>query len=187
MSVGRAITAWPPCLDCAVVPTSNHKIPMKRIIIPLMLVVFAVTGCARDSGKPADLPPLFPCEITITQEDKPLAGATISLESSGEAKSTYYPSGITNESGKAVLSTYGFNGAPAGTYKVTVRKTVVEDVTQVTDAYGDLVDSPGTEYRTVERKYSDAKETPHELEITNSKTKTQVTFDVGKPVKERKM
>jgi len=35
------------------------------------------------------------------------------------------------------MSTYGFNGVPAGTYKVIVRKTVVEDVKQVTDAYGE--------------------------------------------------
>ncbi|MCL2119250.1 MAG: carboxypeptidase-like regulatory domain-containing protein [Planctomycetaceae bacterium] len=166
--------------------TPNLLNPMKRIIIPLMLAVLSIAGCTRDDGKPKDLPPLFPCEITITQEEKPLAGATIALESFGEVKTVYLPSGITDERGKAVLSTYGFKGVPVGTYKVTVRKTVIEDVTQVMDSYGDMVDSPGTEYRTVEPKFSNANTTPHELEITNSKKMTQATFDVGKPVKEKK-
>ena len=160
---------------------------MKRIIIPLMFVVFTIAGCAKNDGRPKDLPPLFPCEITITQEGNPLPGATIAFESFGETKVTYLPSGITNESGKAVLSTYGFNGVPAGTYKVTVRKTVVEDVKQVTDAYGDLVDDGGVEYRTVDFKFSNANTTPHEIEVTTGKGTTQATFDVGKPIKERKM
>ena len=160
---------------------------MKRIIIPLMFVVFTIAGCAKNDGRPKDLPPLFPCEITITQEGNPLPGATIAFESFGETKVTYLPSGITNESGKAVLSTYGFNGVPAGTYKVTVRKTVVEDVKQVTDAYGDLVDDGGVEYRTVDFKFSNANTTPHEIEVTTGKGTTQAALDVGKPIKERKM
>jgi len=160
---------------------------MKRIIIPLMLVVFTIAGCAKNDGRPKDLPPLFPCEITITQEGNPLSGATIALESFGEAKTTYLPSGITDESGKAVLSTYGFKGAPADMYKVTVRKTVVEDVKQVTDGYGDLVNDGGVEYRTVERQYSYPDTTPHEIEVTTGKGTTQASFDVGKPIKEKKM
>jgi hypothetical protein len=160
---------------------------MKKIIIPFMLVALFIAGCTGDDGRPADLLPLFPCEITITQEGNPLSGATIALESFGEARVAYHPSGITDESGKAVLSTYGFKGVPAGTYKVTVRKTIMEGVTQVRDGYGDLVDSPGTEYRTVEPQFSNANATPHELEITNSRKTTQATFDVGKPIKERKL
>ena len=159
---------------------------MKRIIIPLMFVVFAIAGCAKNDGRPADLPPLFPCEITVTQEGTPLSGATIALESAGEAKSSYFPSGITNESGKAVLSTYGFAGAPAGTYKVTVRKTVVEDIKQIVDSYGDTVDDNGVEYRTVEIKFSNAGTTPHEIEVSTGRGTTQATFDVGKPIKQKK-
>lgn len=151
-----------------------------------MLVALFIAGCSKDDGRPKDLPPLFPCEITITQDEKPLAQATVSLESSGEVNSVYLPSGITDESGKALISTYGFKGAPAGKYKVTVRKTIVEDVKQVMDSYGDMVDSPGTDYRVVERKYSDAKATPHELEVTADKKTPKLTFDVGKPIKERK-
>ena len=146
----------------------------------------SITGCSNDTSRPADLPPLFPAEITITQEGTPLAGATVALEASGGTGSNYHPAGITDESGKAVVSTYGFNGAPAGTYKIIVRKTVVEDVKQVIDAYGDLVDDAGVEYRTVERRYSSAETTPHEIEITTSRDTTRVTFDVGRAIKERR-
>jgi len=134
-----------------------------------------------------DLPPLFPVEITITQEKTPLSGATVALEVIGETSGTlYFPAGITDENGKAVIKTYGFDGAPAGNYKVTVRKTVVEDVQQVIDAYGDQVDGPGTEYRTVESVFSYADTTPHETEITNNKRLLRLTFDVGKAIKERR-
>jgi hypothetical protein len=40
-------------------------------------------------------------------------------------------------------------------------------------------------YKTVEPQFSDAKTTPHELEITGKGKKTEVTFDVGKAVKVR--
>ena len=159
---------------------------MKRIIIAFTLTALTIVGCAKDDGRPKDLPPLFPAEITITQEGNPLAGATVALEATGGTSSVYHPSGITNESGKAVMSTYGFDGVPAGTYKVTVRKTVVEDVKQVTDAYGDLVDDAGVEYRTVEPQFSTADKTPHEIEITNSRKTLHVTFDVGKAIKVRR-
>jgi len=159
---------------------------MKRNIFPLILAVLSIAGCTGNDGKPKDLPPLFPCEITVTQDEKPLAGATISLETSGGTNVIYIPSGITDESGKAEISTYGFKGAPAGTYKVVVRKTIVEDVKQVTDAYGDLVNDNGVAYRTVEAKFSKPDTTPHEIEVTNSKKMTQATFDVGKAIKDKK-
>jgi hypothetical protein len=40
-------------------------------------------------------------------------------------------------------------------------------------------------YAMVEGKYSDAKTTPHELEITGKGKKTEVTFDVGKAIKKQ--
>lgn len=150
-----------------------------------MLASLLFAGCSGDSSRPKDLPPLFPAEITITQQGTPLAGATVALVAFGGTSSVYYPAGITDESGKAVISTYGFNGAPAGTYKVTVRKTIVDDVKKVIDAYGDMVDGIGIEYRTVERQYSDAETTPHEIEIVGKSTPPAL-FDVGKPVKIKK-
>lgn len=160
---------------------------MKRIIVPLILVALSIAGCTGNDGRPADLPPLFPCEITITQEGNPLVGATVGLESIGESQGTYFPAGITDDRGKTVLSTYGYDGAPAGKYKVTVRKTVTEGGSNATNEYGEPIGSGGIEYRTVETKFSRANTTPHEIEVTKSRTMLQATFDVGKPIKEKKM
>jgi len=151
-----------------------------------MLAVVSVTGCGKDS-RPSDLPRLFPCAITITQEGNPLNGATVSLEPIDEANAKYRASSVTDDSGKAVVTTYGFDGVPAGRYKVCVWKTVIDDITQYRNSDGEMVNSNGTDYRTVERQYSDVATTPHEIEVTTGRGTTQATFDVGKPVKERKM
>ena len=159
---------------------------VKKIIITLILIAVSMTGCGRDTSRPADLPPLFPCTITITQDGNPLSGATVDLEPADGANTNYRASAITDESGRAVLTTYGYKGAPAGRYKVTVRKTLIENVGEVTNEYGEVVGSSGLEYRTVERMYSDAKTTPHEIEVTTGRDTTHATFDVGKPIKEKK-
>ena len=160
---------------------------MRKIVVTLILIAISITGCGNDTSRPADLPPLFPCEITITQEGTPLAGATVALEAFGGTGSVYHPAGITDESGKAVMSTYGFNGVPAGTYKVTVRKTVVEDGAEIIDSYGDPARAPGAEYRAVEQQYSNAATTPHEIEITGERGIARATFDVGRPIRERRL
>ena len=161
---------------------------MNKLIIVLIILtgIVVLTGCAKNDSRPKDLPPLFACYLTITQGGSPLAGATVNLISIDGTNAKYQASSITDANGKAVVTTYGFNGVPAGKYKVCVRKTVVEGVTKVTDSYGDLVDSPGTEYRTVDPLYSDEKTTPHEIEIVEQKAPQSASFDVGKPVKIKK-
>ena len=157
---------------------------MKKIVISFMLAAVLITGCAKDN-RPSDLPPLYPCAITITQEGEPLNGATVSLFAVEGTSSKYQPSGITDANGKATLMTYGFEGAPAGKYKVCVRKTIIEDGGKTLDGYGEEIDAPGIEYRAVEQEYSDVATTPHEIEISNKRTPPH-TFDVGKAVKEPK-
>jgi len=157
---------------------------MKKIIISFILVAALMTGCAKDN-RPSDLPPLYPCAITITQDGSPLVGATVHLVPVAAENAKYQASTVTDEKGKAVLTTYGFDGVPAGRYKVCVWKTVVEGVTQITNSDGELVNTLGTEYRTVEREYSDATTTPHEIEITNKKMPPH-SFDVGQAVKIQK-
>lgn len=158
---------------------------MKHSIISLTLIIISFTGCGRNDSRPKDLPPLVPCAVTITQDGQPLSGATVSFVPVDAAAAKYQASAITDDTGKAVATTYGFNGVPVGKYKVCVWKTLTEGVTQVMDGYGDMVDSPGIEYRTVELLYSDSQTTPLEIEITSKKTPL-MSFDVGKPVKIRK-
>ena len=157
---------------------------MKKIIITLIVATLSVTGCSNDS-RPNDLPPLFPCKITITQEGTPLGGATVTLEPQGMENTKYRSSSVTDDTGKAVLCTYGFPGVPAGKYKVCVVKYVIEDIKQFTNRDGELVNDDGIEYRTVKALYSDTKTTPHEIEITNKNTPL-MSFDVGKPIREKK-
>ena len=159
---------------------------MNKIIIASLLTIPFIIGCGGDSSRPTDLPPLFPCVVTITQDGQPLDGATVSFASADtSAGAKYQATAITDDTGKAVATTYGFDGVPAGKYKVCVWKTLTEPGKQIRDGYGDLVDAPGTEYRTVDPKYSFADSTPHEIEIVGKGT-PPASFDVGKPVKIKK-
>lgn len=138
------------------------------MIIMLLLTGLAAMGCS-DRQRPGDLPKLYPCELTITQEGTPLSGANVTLFPAEETNAKYQASSITNSEGKATLKTYGFDGIPAGKYKVCVRKVIGEE---------------NAEYQTVERQYSDSDKTPHEIEIIGGKT-FQTSLDVGKAVKSR--
>lgn len=158
---------------------------MKKFIIPLMLTIVSFIGCGKGDSRPKDLPPLFPCVVMITQDGQPLGGATVSFEPVDTANAKYQASSVTDETGKAVATTYGFNGIPAGKYKVCVWKTLTEGVMQVTNSDGETVNTPGTEYKTIDPLYSEAHTTPHEIEVTNKKASPH-SFDVGKPVKIRR-
>ncbi|MDR2641985.1 MAG: hypothetical protein LBC74_04250 [Planctomycetaceae bacterium] len=90
---------------------------------------------------------------------------------------------MTNAEGKAVISTYGFAGAPIGKYKVIVRKNVDDDLVYGTNSTGGKEVVAFKIYRTVEPQFSDVKTTPHEIEITGKEKKVEATFDVGKAIK----
>ena len=170
--------------SCPLTPTINPCQLMKKLILPLLLTVTSFAGCAKDT-RPKDFPPLFPCAITITQDGKPLEGATVNLVPMEGTDSKYQASATTGADGKAVIKTYGYDGTPAGKFKVCVWKTLTESGGKTTDGYGEEIDAPGIEYRTVEEIYSDAKTTPHEIEVVGKDT-APVSFDVGKSVKIKK-
>ncbi|MDR2641689.1 MAG: carboxypeptidase-like regulatory domain-containing protein [Planctomycetaceae bacterium] len=110
---------------------------MLRIIFSWMLffVLLAVSGCG-DSSRPKDLPKLYPCVITITQEGKPLENAVVELAATDQNNSKYQSLTLTNAEGKAVMSTYGFAGTPIGKYKVIVRKNIDDDLVYGTNSTG---------------------------------------------------
>jgi hypothetical protein len=156
---------------------------MQKIIIPFALIAIVFTGCGKNDSRPKDLPPLHPCTVTITQDGKPLDGAVVQFAAVDAENKKYQASSMTDAEGHVVMKTYGFDGVPAGKYKVCVWKTVVEGVTSHQNSDGEMVDTVGTEYKTVEPQYADAKTTPHEIEITGKEKKVEQTFDVGKAVK----
>jgi hypothetical protein len=71
---------------------------------------------------------LYPVEGTVTIDGEPLEGAMV-IFTSGDSTSA---AGITSASGKFKLLTDGKEGAPAGTYKVTVTKKKTVQPTSAT-------------------------------------------------------
>jgi 5-hydroxyisourate hydrolase-like protein (transthyretin family) len=159
---------------------------MSRILFSLTLfcTLFSVSGC-KDSSRPEDLPKLFPCVITITQEGKPLEEASVELVATDQNNTKYKSLSITDAEGKAVMSTYGHEGVPAGKYKVAVTKILHDDLVYGTNSSGEREVVDYKAYKTVEPRFSEAKTTPHELEITGKDKKNEVTFDTGKAIKVR--
>jgi hypothetical protein len=137
-------------------------------------------GCGGgDSGRPADLPKLYPVSITITQGDQPLEGATVTLVSTPPA--VYGTSGTTNASGTAVLRTYSYDGAPAGDYAVLVKKVGAENQRDVTITEGVPVMAGGQSYNYVDARFSTKDGTT--LNITVTEKGAKESFDVGAPVR----
>ena len=149
-----------------------------RYLALLPLLLFC--ACSK-SSRPADLPPLFPCTVSVTQGGSPLEGAYVELLSQDAQK--YRPSAAADASGKATLLTYGFPGAPAGKYKVLVRKTIEDDIVYSTDEYGTQSIASSNRYELVDDLYHDATKTPHEIDVASKKI--EITIDVGSAVRKK--
>jgi hypothetical protein len=152
-------------------------------LILLTTALLIVAGC---NGKktPDGLPKLYPCEITVIQDGKPLAGATVILFSEDNSV-TWGVSGGTLENGVAVMYTHGdFKGAPAGKYKVVITKTVIENQpTQEQLQNPNFAGSFGDSYDTVALKYKNMEKTPLRIEVKTQKTIEN--FDIGTAVKNK--
>lgn len=93
---------------------------MNRVCTAMLLAfVGGLFGCSGD-GKLS----VYPVSGTVTQNGKPLEGATVYLYAKDEAvvaAKTPVPQGKTDASGKYQLKTYETNdGAPAGEYGVAI-------------------------------------------------------------------
>lgn len=139
------------------------------ISLSVALVLF-VCGCGQKL--PEGLPKLKPCSITLVQEGKPLANATVDLLlEEGETK--WNISGMSNEQGKVIFMTHAlYRGAPEGKYKVIVTKR--EKGTKDAKGYLPI-------YTIVEKKFTDPGSTPLKIEVKDNGG--EENFDLGKPVK----
>ncbi len=160
---------------------------MKNLTCLILLALCAsfLTACKKDS-RPDGLPDLYPISIKILQEGAPLEGASVTLVSGDAALMKWPTGGVTNAEGIAVMNTYGFEGAPAGNFKVTVAKMVEEggaateeeaaqamiEGTAINSKMVDLVD-PTFKY--------DSK-TPFTVDVQASKENPTPEFDVGAAV-----
>jgi hypothetical protein len=147
----------------------------------LSLVMFAGCGGPR---KPPGLPTLYPCKITVTQEGTPLAGAVVNLVAE-DGSLNWVVGGGTNDMGIAALYTHGnFSGAPAGRYKVTITKTVLEDGPTPEQLNNpNFAGQMGTDYDYVDLQYKSQRSTPLTIEITSGKNTQE--FEVGKAIREK--
>jgi len=150
--------------------------------------VLLLSGCGGPN-RPADLPPLYPCAVTVTQDGQPLGEGSIILVSSAPSfKWSVFAQ--LNASGTGKVFTQGlYPGAPEGEYKVVVSKeeSVSEQVGPTIVRQGEfgeetITPTRLTVYSLVEKNFVDAATTP--LSITISKKGNNQTFDCGKPVRE---
>jgi hypothetical protein len=161
----------------------------------LILLIF-ITGCKKNI--PADLPPLYPCEITVIQNGLPLDGATVILSYTNESRPTegqrWFPMGVSDENGIVLIRSNSlYDGAPKGVYKVTVQKTISgkskygpppPENSPKYEKWEEIVNNEEIPvYGLVETQYTDADKTPHQIEIQKGKNK--LTVDVGKSVEYR--
>lgn len=95
---------------------------LPRLLASLLLVGLVV-GCGEP--RPEGMPALYPASVTITQDGQPLPDATVTLIPTDSTLARWPIGGVTDEAGITKLKTYiKFNGVPAGSFKVTVNKSL---------------------------------------------------------------
>lgn len=161
------------------------------ICIPLALLptVVLLSGCGNEQQRPADLPALYPCTVTVLQDGKPLSGGMVQF-GSVDTNFKWSVFAQLDTEGKGKVFTQGlYPGAPEGEYKVMLSKTetVTEEVgppvrQNVNEQMVMVTPTVDTIFSLVEKQYTKAETTP--LSITIGKKKNDHQFDGGKPVRE---
>ncbi len=169
------------------------------------VLALLATGCSKQK-LPSDLPKLFPTQIVLTQDGKPLEKASVTLTASDPeaagAVSKWASSGGTDAMGLAEMFVNGqYKGVPEGKFKVVVLKyedssvqakeippqpNAVEDP-EGFDKWRKMYDKSSEQmdnkiYYLVDKKYSDEKSTPLEITVTQAGP-NKFQFDLGKPVR----
>ena len=165
---------------------------MKYTFLILIVTLMTFTGCQFGGETlPEGLPKLVPATIQLTQDGTPLAGATVMLfDTSGSQQ--WSPGGLSDSNGTIELYTNGrYKGAPEGKFKVVVTKTETdpsklgtapsEDDPKYGEHLNQLANEKRDSYTLIEKKFTDAKNTPLEVEI--KKGGEVQKLDVGAKVK----
>lgn len=152
---------------------------MKLLSYFLLLACCVLSvGCDR-VDKPEGLPKLVRVDITITQDDRPLEGASVLLLAV-DPGDKWAPGGTTDAKGIVRPNTQGrYPGVPAGKYKVCVSKTVVETgpPRKETEAA-----TPTKITQLVAGKFGDPQTTPFEIDVESKRL--DLAFDVGQAAEE---
>jgi len=92
-----------------------------NVLFLLSILFLSLIGCG-ESGFPPDMPQPYPATVTVTQDDQPLADASVVLVPM-DPTNTWYAGGTTDATGKAVLQTHAkYNGVVPGKYFIIVSK-----------------------------------------------------------------
>ena len=107
---------------------TNHFI--RACLFAFTVLLFS--GCSGEPLPPG-IPKLYPATLTVIQDGKPLAGAGVIL-TNVDPSSDWSAGGATDQNGVLKLRTLGrYDGAPVGTYRVSVQKIIEDNTFQVVD------------------------------------------------------
>ena len=88
----------------------------------LLFALLLVSACQRLPDRPADLPELHPCTVSVTFGGEAIEGVTVSLVSDIQGYK-WKAGGKTDEKGIVKLKTaFAYPGVPVGTFKVSFSK-----------------------------------------------------------------
>lgn len=130
------------------------------------------------------MPNLYPCTVTVTQENTPLEDADILFVSDDPSLANWSVGGTTDAAGKAQIKTHAkFNGIPKGTFTVLVTKqeTVMQGEPKIVG--GEKINPPRELYYLVDPLYSVKETSP--LKFTMEEKTTSASFDVGKKIRQK--
>lgn len=92
-------------------------------VIVLLVTLSLCTGCSRGPKRPADMPKLTPCTISVSFGGEFMQGVSVYLTPEDKQANPWGAGGLTNDEGKAVLKTdSAFEGVVPGNYIVSFRK-----------------------------------------------------------------
>ena len=154
----------------------------------LAVALLGMAGCGGEK-RPDGFPRLYPLTIHVTQEGKPLEGATIALVTP-DGTVPWAVAGTTDAEGNAKMMTQGkYPGAPEGKFNVQILKTVYEGQQEYLDVLN--AEGPAAAQRVevnvfqyVEDAYTSITNTPVKVEVTKSTKILEV--DAGPAVKIQK-
>ncbi len=155
-------------------------------IFLLLTAVTAAVGCGGEK-KPNGLPNLFPCTLTITQENSPLENATVLAIPDDSSLDKWPISGTTDAAGIVSLITYGkFNGIPEGSYTILITKEEIVEKKIDRPDDSEHHQGPVKFYSLVDPKMGEKETSP--FKITIEKKKNHFDLDAGKKIRlEKKM
>lgn len=147
-------------------------------------LVLTSVSCKKEK-RPEGMPEIYPVTLKIIQGGQPLEGAEVSMTSDDPILVKFPAGGVSDKDGLAQVLTYGFKGAPAGKFKVTVAKY---EVLNRPSSYEEAqkMQSEGLQeesFDLVEPEYGAKATTSLTVEVQASKSAQTFDLDVGEPVR----